>query len=586
MRKIVKRSSFYDLSEESEESMNTFKRFYKNPIWWVCLLFISAGVLIIGWKLSFPILYPPVEQALLSQISPLFWIGLWGSLVALGGLVQTTEIHWIPWLASIALVLILSSPQFLYTGYGSDAGSLPTMVDYTITTTDFNITSEVSAFTYAQWPASIFYIRFLSDLIGTDSLAATRLGFGIVAVCVAASLFLLWSFRKDSLATSRAVFWGIVVYFVGFYWFFNWQAAPYTFALALLLPSMALLEIKGAKFRIILFLLIISGMEAHALSGVWMILITISILLFTLLFKKEDKYISSTLIALIIVSQISLIIYKNTLFFRYITLNFQGYYNALLDTGASDKAIAIQANNSLSQTPPDFLGQLLKVLAYIDLSFIFIGLLTGFLYVLISKRIKPRETSWLVAGSIYFLIGMFFVAIGTRSLQIIGLALAFFVVDSIAQQSRISRYILIACIIGLVLFPSSLMRGHQINSNIIRPLDIAIKNFITDLRPKLENKSKILVEGVRLIDIPLNRQVISLKTINIKDSCKGPYLIIDSTGLRTNGQALLEHLYTGNYAKANFENRLLKLHTSQIYDAGVVSLYSGENCQEIYDLFK
>jgi hypothetical protein len=570
----------------SEMRMKNLQYFYKNPIWWACLLFVSGGLLIIGWKLSFPILYPPVEQAFFDQVSLLFWIGLWVSIIALGGLVQTTQSKWVPWLASIAMVFIFTSPQFLYTSYGSDAGALATMVDYTKENPDFNQIRDVPVFSYAQWPTSIFYHRFLSDLIQIDAFTSARIGFGLVAICVAACLFLLWSKDNDSLVASRAAFWGVTVYFAGFYWFFNWQAVPYTFALALFLPSLILIESKDAKYRILLFLIFISGMEAHALFGIWMILIAIFIYIFTIFRKNGNKWITTTIIILLIVSQLSLIIYKNTLFFRRIALSFQGYYNALLETDASDKAIALMTSKSLNQTPPDLLGQALKTLAYLDVGILFGGLLIAFIFVLHNKRIKAREAGLLSAGTIYFTLGIFLVAIGTRSLQIIALAVTFFLVDTLVQKGRTSRYILIACMVGLVLFPSSLLRSHQINSNMVRPLDVAVSNYTTLIRPKLYKNSTILVEGVRLINLALNWQVISPKTIVPTNSCNGPYIIIDSAGLRANGQALIEKLHPGEFTNNEFTNRLLNLRTSRIYDAGEVTIVNGQTCRDIYDLFR
>ena len=549
-------------------------RFYQDPYLWGVWLLISLGLLIIGWGLSYPVLYAASEIPVMQQVSLVFWVGLWLSLIGLGSWVTTARSSVVPWLASILFVVVLTAPQFLYVGWGSDAGNLAEMTNYARSVSSFNLARDISTVSYFQWPASIFYHRFLLDAFNIDSYAAAKLGMLLTCFCVGSGIYLLARRQQPGLRASRAAFWSVVMYFAGFYWFFNWQATPYSFALALFIPALALIEQIDLSHRILLLLIVVVGLESHALFGVWLILISAGLIGLTLLRRARRPRLSWALLALLVVAQVALIIYKNTQFLHSIYLNASGYYNALLELGASDRAVARQVDLALNNTPPDLLGQVLKFLGYMNLQLSAIIFLLAVILILRYRKLRNWDLSLLAAGGCYFAVGVVFAAIGTRALQLIALPLVFFIAEALQLPGKSSSVIAGLCVISLLLFPSSLIRSYQTGGNYVRPLDLAVRDFTGSTVTGLAGNTFILGEGVRPIAMNLIHQIISPSTASYWPQCAGAAIIIDSRQLRDR--------LTANQSRIS----QMPAQVSTVYDAGLIKIRALRECRPLLEALK
>jgi len=564
--------------------MNRLKISIFNSQVWFSVILLAAGLMIISWAKTYPILYSQEVMPILKAASSGFWIGLCLGFIGLIGLSFSSSSKIVKWLCCVIVVILLSAPHFLYIAWGSDAGGLANMSAYVRRMGGFNFERDLTAITYYQWPMSIFFNQFLADLFNVDENTAAAVNFFLVSIAVSSGLFMLWQSRiDDDPEKQNPVFWGIVVYFAGFFWFLNWQSSPYAFALILFVPALALLEQNSWKERLLLLLFVVIGYESHALFGVWLSMIVGAYVLISILANKKDSRVSDALALFVVIAQVTIIIYKNTRFFRYLALNLKGYYDALLQTGASDRALAIQASGALSATSQvtDTLGIVLKTLSFIDLGFIGVALLVAVILAITRKRPKALEISLLLAGAFHFLIGIKYVAIGTRSIQLIALAPAFFVVESIVQGGKAGRLVLAASVVGLLLFPAAIMRSHQNSGNYVKPVDLYLSSFMNQFTDEILNKGNVIfTDGVRPIDLRLVKYVLSPRTIIAENSCAGGYFIIDSDKLRNEVNNLVE-----NDNKPGFELFIEDENPSVYYDSGYLSLKFAKDCNQLFSYF-
>jgi hypothetical protein len=551
----------------------------KDPYTWGTCVVMAVSLMVVGWAGTYPVGYSPVEVPILHSISPLFWVGLCLGFAGLGGLVLTSRSRYVHWLASCLFVLLLTAPQFLYLSWGSDFGALSIFVRYTQAVGTLDFQRDVAVGSYFQWPVSILFHSFLVDALGVGSHTAVHIGFVFVILCVGGGLYALWFYGlPEGESSSRAVFWGIVVYFAGFYWMLNWQAVPYAFSMALFLPMLALLDKRTLSHKIALLLLFAVGIETHALFGIWSILIVGLLVALGILERRMTLTLS--LAMLMAVAQISLIIYKNIRFFRYIMFNLQGYSRAFLEIAGSDKVLARQAKGALSPLSSDVTGAVLKVLSWSDLAFVGIAFVIATLVVIQNRRLRNREVALLGTGALHFAAGTMFVAIGARSIQLIAMVPALFVADGIAHGGRIARRaILIASVMGLLLFPAAIIRSHQISGYFLRPSFLLAKEYMARHRDDLLDTVVILSEGAIYSTDRLGRLAHNPRTVQVS-ACQGVYAVVDTPQFRR---------YMGSAAGLSTEEigtRLDQLDLSAFYGSGSVTIWVGRDCSELSKLWK
>src|SRR5574337_403337 len=222
-------------------AMRYLKSTAQNSYFWGTCIALSISLMVIGWANTFPVLFSPVEYPALQAISPVFWVGLGTGFLSLAGLVLITSSPLVHWASTLLFLILYSAPHWLYLAWGSDAGALATMMRYAQTQTTFDLPRDTSVNSYFQWPLTIFWGRFLADSLQLDVYAVGQFIFLLICFSIAGALFMFFCEPvADARHASASAFWGVVLYFIGFYWVFNWQSAPYTFFLALFLPAVAI----------------------------------------------------------------------------------------------------------------------------------------------------------------------------------------------------------------------------------------------------------------------------------------------------------------------------------------------------------
>ncbi|MCL7455016.1 MAG: hypothetical protein M8467_18425 [Anaerolineae bacterium] len=559
--------------------MSKTKAFLSTPHLWASAVMLALSLMILGWTQSYPVSYSPAEAPVLDQVSPLFWTGLVAGFVGLAGLVLTSKSPYAHWLAACLFVLFLSAPQFLYISWGSDAGALPDLVEYARSIDRLDMSRDVAVHSYFQWPGSILFHSLLADVLGVDVHTAIQIGFIFVAVAIGGGLFTLW---LDALSTdpktTRAAFWGLVLYFAGFYWLLNWQAVPYTFSLALFFPLLAWLGRRTWQEKGLLLLFFLVGIESHALFGLWSIALVAMLLVLRTIARRNGSLLS--LLLLLVVGQAAVTIYKNTRFFEYLVHSLQGTYQALLEMGASDRALVRQISTALSPLPAGPVGAILKALSWFDLASVSTAFAVATFVVIRQRLVKWREVALLGAGSLHFLLGIVLAAIGTRSLQLVGMVPAFFAVEAMTHGGKSVRKALrLTSVIALLLFPAAIIRSHQTSTNFVKPSNLLVKEYLAGHATDLPAGIAILDEGRIHATDRLSLQVYNPRTAML-ERCKGPYLLVDTLQFRRYAASVADS------PLAEMGTRLDRLDLSTFYTNGTVTLGTGPECQAWDRLWK
>ena len=450
---------------------------------------------------------------------------------------------------------------------------------YTRSVGDLDLQRDVAINPYFQWPISILFHSFLMDVFAVGNFRAVQIGFVFVALSVAGGLFTLWLHDlPEGSDTSRTVFWGIVVYFAGFHWLLNWQAVPYSFSLALFIPMLALYSRRSWQDKVLILLLFVVGLESHALVGVWGPAIVALLVVLGALTHRRKLTIS--LVLFMAVAQTTLIIYKNSRFFKHLILNLHGYYRAFLVVGGSDRALARYALRALEPLPEDWVGAVLKVLSWLDLALIGVAFALGVLVVIRYRSLKNREIALFGVGAFHFVTGILVVAIGTRSLQLIGLVPAFFVVNALLYSGKLVRSaVLLVSIAGLLLFPSAIVRSHQISGHYVEPTKLLVKDHMSSHRAGLWDTVIIIDEGrIRPTDL-LAQWTYNPSTLRFA-SCHGPYLMVDTLHFRRYVSSVAER------EEGEIRARLDELELTASYTNGFATLRIGQDCSDLESLWE
>jgi hypothetical protein len=414
-----------------------------------------------------------------------------------------------------------------------------------------------------------------------------------------------------------------VVYFVGFYWLFNWQTVPYTFALGLFFPLLALLRRPKLQQLVLLLLLFCVGIETHALFGIWSILIVAFLLvggwvvhkicqklsrpeeqpvslhrnpasnpedagsqphrikmearrlLLAMDSEEQRRGFTGILLLLMMFIQASVIIFKNREFLDYVIQRLQDSYRAVFGIGFGEQVLGGAVGSAVSNVPADPAAIVLKALSWLSLGLVGIAFVSALVAVIRDRRLRLRELAFLGAGTIHFAIGTQFAAIGTRSLQVIALVPAFFVADTIARGTKISRFVVLATLASLLLFPASIMLNIQGTTSFVKPSDIYFKET---LAAKLEDgtlpRMLTLTEHVRPLELNKRAHLVSSRWLRnrvraedseaLENICNKQALLVDTAQLRQEMSGI------SGQSSERIEASLSSVPT--FYDSGLLAL--------------
>lgn len=467
-----------------------------------CLFIIISSVLYF-YSQSYPATLLQGNNTL--AFYPFLWLGLGLSFFSILCVLYKSNNKSLSLVLCVLFIILFTLPSFFYYSEGSDSaggfsGSLQTVLTHGFGTDYSNLK------TYSQWPNFVVFTVILSNLIATPLNTIQKITMLSIIFVTTSNFFIYFSKYNTKPAIN------VILYFLTFYIFLNWQPVPQVFGLALFLVSINLLK-KGPEYRFLLIVTFISLVFTHAFVSLWFLFLLFLTYVLKRAFTKEDLGIYLNSLYLFSIIQISYIMCIAKLYFISLASLFTKHGSKVNHELSSHQVIIKNGASSLTYQSFDKVDLLTKYLAQFN-TIVLLSLL--FVCVIISvkqKKIKLMGLGLFFAGIIHFILGIFASVLGSRGLQISFIPFA----GQIEHQnfSKYSKIVIFLILLVALLFPANLYRMNFENTHYIINADeyghnFFIKNVNTAKYQHLVTNG---VDGGRLG----NLQMDNLQLFNLRD---------------------------------------------------------------------
>jgi hypothetical protein len=232
-------------------------------------LFLGIALLIYSWYISYPINISSAEDSVFYHIPIYYWIGF-GLLLSSFFLISITFKNiYLKWILAVCCVLTLYSlSYFYYTLPGSDAHYFRGLTLNYIS--QHNLDASQFIHSYYQWP-SFFVLADITLLIsGLDYTSYAFLLFAIIGFLLGTTIYVYGSKFNKQLA-----FLAVISFFLMLFYFFNFQAVPFSLAFVLFMLLFLLQiqpKIETHAFTILTIIIFTSMALTHAFVPLFFIL--------------------------------------------------------------------------------------------------------------------------------------------------------------------------------------------------------------------------------------------------------------------------------------------------------------------------
>jgi hypothetical protein len=361
------------------------------------LFLIGLALIGVAWLESYPVSIPQVEKHVFDNICYLFWPGLSFVFTGLYLISETSTNKGVYFLCTILLTFSLYAHYMLFPMLpGSDSHYFRGL-----TKLFSKVGVDPTQQGYFQWPSFFILNNVLVMILGLNINEISKLVFLVTGFLISSNLFLFFLQEDEKLG-----FLGVALYFMGLFWFINYQFAPQSLALGLLLILVNITLKKDPSFKIISLLVFLDLVLTHSFIPILFL-----IFYFLLILRGHG---SSREFLLYIVVYVTFILYFTTLYFRTLFQTLSNIVFAFSEYGEYARILQRTLTGPVSDL--DAIAQIFS--RSIALSLWSITSI-GFLLRIIKKKINFHNLALLLTGFTYFLAGMFFNILGGRAFQIL-----------------------------------------------------------------------------------------------------------------------------------------------------------------------
>ena len=357
---------------------------------------IGIALIVFAWLESYPVSIPSVERHVFDSISPIFWPGLSLVLGCLFLICKSSRNKKVKFVCAITLTF------FVYIHYlffpllpGSDAHYFRGLAKLFLT-----VGVDPLQQSYFQWPSFFVLNSVLVEILGFSIDTVSILLFLTTGLLFSSSLFVFFSRDAEELG-----FVGVALYFVGLFWFLNYQFAPQSLALGLFFVLLCLVSRKDLSSTIASLSVFASLAFMHAFIGVLFLLFY-----FVLTLCDRSRLNSFMLYSVI---YLATLVYFTVYYFHDLVQTLANLSIVFWEQGEYGRIL-----QATLRGPVTILDDVARTLSRGVTFSIWGVLLVGFLDRTLKKEIKIHDLSLLVAGSFHFLLGGFLHLLGARALQI------------------------------------------------------------------------------------------------------------------------------------------------------------------------
>jgi len=416
----------------------------------VCLIFIfiSISLILFSYSESYPVTYNLEKGNTYSNFYPLLWIMFSISFFFIVYILYNSKSEYLSMILSLVFVILFTFPSFCYYIAGSDsAGGYFGLLESSLV---HNIGDNfLASFNYSQWPTLLAFTVVVSKLICVPLNDIQKITMISIILVIVSNMFVYFS-KKNSKPGIN-----VIIYFMAFYLFLNWQPVPQVFGLALFITLINLLK-KGPEYSILLITTFITLVFTHAFVGILFIcsIFLIAIIQRFSILHYPKKY--STPLYVLLTIQIFYIMSKATSFFETLVYTFIRNNSMPKLELLAHQELASYGKAAMTSHPIGVVEALTKNIAILNVSFLMLILIASVALSLKRKNVQLIDLSLIFTGCIFFLSGMISSILGFRGLQICAIAIADQV--EILNFGKYSKIIMTLILLVSLLFPSNMIR--------------------------------------------------------------------------------------------------------------------------------
>jgi hypothetical protein len=392
--------------------------------------FIGLFCLVYSWILSYPLTIDSVDSFVYYNVSVYYWFGLPLTLASTFLLALTSKNPYLKWAFSVGILLCIYSLAFFYPMVPtSDSQYFRGLNEYFLENKNLDPTQPTHS--YYQQPAFFILSATVTSVTGLSIVNFEFLLYALIGVLIATCLY-VYASKKFNNGGPIVV----AAFSVSMFYFFNFQAVPFTLAFAMLL-LLFVLETRPKSLGTNIASAVIFGciLITHSFVPLFFILY---VFLRSLL-DRSKQYALYTVFCTLGYLAVQLTLGSVT-FFENLSwiLNRPSEYSSMI-------AVSLTPANPIQI---DMVAQFFTRAVTITTILICV---VGFLLLLVKKRLANFDLAIFLSGIVYSALGLFVYTLGTRAV-----ALAFIPISLGAvylfQMRRLRPYLLSIFLILLALF--------------------------------------------------------------------------------------------------------------------------------------
>jgi len=471
------------------------------------LFVLGFGCVVLGWYHSYPVSIPPPGRFAFENISVLVWPGLSLVLTSLY-LISRSASKKVAFLcATVFVFFVFSYYLFFPLLPGPDAHTFRARAIL------FSIVgADPAQNRYFQWPSFFVLNDVLTHILGLDMDSVSVLVFVVTGFLLSCSLFLFFSAEDETLG-----FCGVALYFVGLFWFLNYQFAPQSLALGFFFVLVNLTSRRHRSIEVASLAVFTGLVFLHAFIAPLFIL-------YYFILTLRDRTRLNSLVSYCVI-YLGFLVYFAVYHFQSLLETLPALYYAFLEYG--EYRDIVQRTFSSPVTIIDAVAQVFSRGTTISI-WGMLGL--GFLARVLKRDIRTVNLAMLFAGLSHLAIGLFLPVLGARALQIVFVP---FVSGYRVFVRRTKTIAAVCLILVLILFPFNII--HQI-------YDAGSPTFLIET-PSGERASEALIKSLQTRNPGINLLSSDHDGSYIVNRLPSYFNIWSSTPPSVQLQILLSHKY-------------------------------------------
>jgi len=361
--------------------------------------FIGLILIILSWHFTNPIYMSELNELTFNQFYFLFWPGVILSILGLFLAGYYSQRKSIKVLCTAVFPLVLFSYAYFFAYIPtSDSGTVKAMFEI------FHHTGiDTSLEPYFQFPIYFTLNEVTAQTLGLNAIGLATIFFALFGVLMA--LYLILFLRNISENNSYQIaFLAVFLYFIGGFFYLNYQWVPQTLAFVFFVLLLTLLNKMKFEYQLLSIMVFTVLVFTHLfIPGIFL-------LFFCFYSLKEKEWRNSFLLMGCI--YLAALIYHAT-FYPPIVI---GVFRE------STYIFGTDITTTMSQSfmePAGSVSQILSIINRVRIPLTWLIVSIGFLIIWFKRKMSFSAVALGLAGGIYFGAGLFYPVLGTRSLQIL-----------------------------------------------------------------------------------------------------------------------------------------------------------------------